>query len=275
MNEEALKHINNGKVLLHESRYEQAIEEFKFAKELEYDSWELDYMIAQSYVYVTETRQFESYADKLKMYDEARVYARRALMKVKDNYDVMFTYALCEYFTNNYDNAIKYFEELKEIEEHKELALAYLAHMYSKRRQLIPALKYINQALKIKNVHTEDYVNKLLLKAEIQYRMGDLDVAQKNFMKAKDMGDDDKSLCYIAQIYADKNHTLNALKYLRIVMRAEMDDDFLQRLQTLTYEEIKQVLTVLLNRYELEEYKRELNPELDESIKKKLNPKEE
>lgn len=276
MKNEALKHFNNGKALLHKSMYEQAIEEFKSAKELNYDSWELDYMIAQCYVYVTETRQFESYADKLKMYDDARVYARKALMKAKDNYDVMFTYALCEYFTDNYDNAIKYFEELKEIEEHRELALTYLAHMHSKRRQLIPALKYINQAIKIKNSYPEDCLRKLLLKAEIQYRMGDLDIALKNFMEAHELGDNDKSLCYIAQIYVDKNQLLNAQKYIRMILNVQLDDeDLWQRIQTLTFEELKQILTVFINRYELEEYKKEIDPDINEAIRNKLNPEDE
>ena len=259
MNEEALKHFNNGKALLYESKFKQAIEEFKTAKKLKYNSWELNYMIAQAYIYGT------------KDYDEARVYARKALMKVKDNYDVMFTYALCEYFTNNYDNAIKYFEELKEIEEHKEFALTYLAHMYSKRRELIPALKYINQAMKIENKYTEDYVNKLKLKAEIQYRMGDLDIALKNFIEAHELGDSDKSLCYIAQIYIDKNQLLNAQKYIRLNMNTQLDDEELwKRIKTLSFEESKQILTVLLNRFELDEYKKEIDPDIEESIRNKL-----
>ena len=275
MKEEALKHFNNGKVLLHESKYEQAIEEFKYAQELNYDTLEINYMIAQSYIYATETMYFDSYDDKLKIYDEARVYARKALMKTKDNYDVMFTYALCEYFTDNYDNAIKYFEELKDIEEHKELALTYLAHMHSKRRQLIPALKYINQAIKIENSYPEDCLRKLLLKAEIQYRMGDLDVALKNFMEVHELGDNDKSLCYIAQIYVDKNQLLNAQKYIRKILNTQLDDeDLWERIQTLTFEELKQLLTVFINRYELEEYKKELDPDIEESIRNKLNSEE-
>ena len=271
MKEEALKHFNNGKALLHQSLYEQAIKEFKAAKELKCDTWELNYMIAQSYIYATETMRFGSYDDKLKIYDEARVYARRALMKVKHNHDVMFTYALCEYFTDNYDNAIKYFKELENIKEHREHALTYLAHMHSKQRKLIPALKYINQALKIKNSYNQDYLNKLLLKAEIQYRMGDLDASLKNFMEAYELGDNDKSLCYIARIYLDKNQLLNAQKYLALNL-STLDDKELQRqIRTLTFEELKQVLIVLLNRYELDEYKEELDPELDKSIRNKLH----
>lgn len=272
MKKEALKHFNNGKTLLHESKYEQAIEEFKSAKELGYDSWELDYMLAESYIYGTSNKS--SHNDRLKNYEEARIYAEKALMKAKDNYDVIFTYALCEYFTDNYDNAIKYFKELEDIEEHKEYALTYLAHIYSKRRELIPALKYINKALKIKNKYTEDYISKLLLKGEIQYRMGDLDVALKNFMEAHELGDNDKSICYIAQIYLDKNQLLSAQKYLRLIMCSSDDEEMWKRLQTLTFEESKQILTVLLNRYEPEESKRELNPDLEESISNKLYPED-
>jgi len=147
--------------------------------------------------------------------------------------------------------------------------------MHSKRRELMPALKYINKALKIENSRTEEYINKLLLKAEIQYRMGDLEVALKNFLEAHNLGDSDKSLCYIAQIYLEKNQPLNAQKYLRIIMNAQIDDDFWQKLQALTYEEIKRILTVLLNRYELEEYKKELDPDVEESIRNKLYPEEE
>ena len=114
-----------------------------------------------------------------------------------------------------------------------------------------------------------------MLKAEIQYRMGDLNSALNNFQKAYKMGDNDKSLCYISKIYFDKNKPLQAMKYLRKVLNFDENDkdELWQNMEKLTFEELKVALVVLLNRYEIKEKKQYINPDINERIQNKLYPK--
>lgn len=53
------------------------------------------------------------------------------------------------------------------------------------------------------------------------------------------MGDNDKSLCYIAKIYFDKNQLLNAQKYLWLNLKEFGNKKYYKQLQKLTLEELK------------------------------------
>ena len=104
--------------------------------------------------------------------------------------------------------------------------------------------------------------------------MGDLNSALFNFQKAYSMGDDDKSLCYISQIYFDKNQPMKAMKYLRKELHFDETnkEELWQNMEKLTYEELKAVLAVLLNRFEIKNKKRYSNTDIDEKISNKLYP---
>ena len=92
-----------------------------------------------------------------------------------------------------------------------------------------------------------------MIKAEIQYRMKDYDVALKNFIKAYELGDDDCSLCYISKIYIIKNEFMKAMKYLRIILNYgdKNPDECFIKLQNSDIKTQLEFLDYLLKRYEL------------------------
>lgn len=208
-----------------------------------------------------------------KEYELGYKYALEAFMKNPDNPETKYLFAVALYFNDRCDEALKYFFELEKMSIYEDALPVYIAHCLSKtRKNLFLALKYINKADRLYHYDEETKINIMLFKAEIQYRMGDLDSAKNNFQKAFEMGDDDKSLCYLAQIYFDKNEPIKAMKYLRKVLKLGRTnkEKFWQNVEKLTYEELKQILIVLLNRYETEENKRDTDSDMYDTIQRKL-----
>ncbi len=202
-------------------------------------------------------------------------YAQEAYMMNPDNPDAKYLYALALYLNDRCEEALKYFYELEK-NNFDPYYFIYIAHcLCQTRTNLFLALKYINK-LKRFNSHCdrEAKIKILMIKAEIQYHMGDLDSALNNFKKAYAMGDEDKSLCYISQIYFDKNQPMLAMKYLRKVLRfSEKDkEEFWKNMEKLTYKELKVTSIILLNRFEIEKNKKEVDSEIYESIQAKLYP---
>lgn len=210
-----------------------------------------------------------------KQYELGYKYALEAYMMNPDNPETKYLYAVALYFNDRCEEALRYFYELEKILKYPEAIYIYIAHSLSKtRKNLLLALKYVNKAMKVYHYDNETKMTILMMKAEIQYRMGDINSALNNFLKAYNMGDDDKSLCYIARIYFDENKPMLAMKYLRKVLHFEETDkeELWQNMEKLTFEELQTALTILLNRYELNENKKQINPEIDERIQKKLYP---
>ncbi len=206
-------------------------------------------------------------------YEQGYHYAQQAFMINRNSPEIKYLYAVALYFNDKCEDALKYFFELGNTDIHPDGTCIYIAHCLSKtRKNLLLALKYIN---KTKQYHydEETKINILMIKAEIQYRMGNYNAALKNFLKAYEMGDDDKSLCYISQIYFDKNNPMLAMKYLRKLLHFNEinKDEFWQRFETLTFKELKESLIILLNRFELKKNKKKLDPVLEDNIFKKLN----
>ena len=155
-------------------------------------------------------------------YELGYKYALEAYMMNPNNPEAKYIYAVALYFNDKCEEALKYFYELEKILKYPDALYIYIAHCLSKtRKNLLLALKYINKAIKFYYYDETTKIQSIMLKAEIQYRMGDLNSALNNFQKAYAMGDDDKSLCYISQIYFEKNQPLQAMKYLRKVLRFE------------------------------------------------------
>ncbi len=112
----------------------------------------------------------------------------------------------------------------------------------------IQALKYANKALKYESSYTDAY----LIKGEIYYKMGEKDLALKIFLDAFNLGDDDKSLCYISKIYLEKNENTKALKYMRKLFHFDTEniDETSQKVRILNIDELWDLLDHLLKRYE-------------------------
>jgi tetratricopeptide (TPR) repeat protein len=139
------------------------------------------------------------------------------------------------------------------------------------------ALKYINKLKRFySHCDQEAKIKIIMIKAEIQYHMGDLDSSLNNFQKAYTMGDNDKSLCYISQIYFDKNQPMQAMKYLRKVLHIgeTNKEEFWQNMEKLNFEELKISLRILLNRFEISKNKIDIDSDLYERIQEKLYPEE-
>lgn len=210
-----------------------------------------------------------------KEYELGYKYALQAFMMKPNNSEAKYIYAVALYFNDRHEEALKYFYELEKLSIHPEGLYIYIAHCLSNtRKNLFLALKYINKAEKFYHYDKETRIKILMIKAEIQYRMGNLDSALNNFEKAYTMGDDDKSLCYISQIYFDKNQPLQAIRYLGKILKFDETDkeELWQNMEKLTFDELKAALVILLNRYELEENKKEIDPEINEQIQNKLYP---
>ena len=67
---------------------------------------------------------------------------------------------------------------------------------------------------------------------------------------------------------------MKAMKYLRKELHFDETnkEELWQNMEKLTYEELKTVLAVLLNRFEIKNKKRYINPDIDEKISNKLYP---
>lgn len=211
-----------------------------------------------------------------RQYELGYKYALEAYMMNPDNLETKYLYAVALYFNDRCEEALKYFYELEKMLKYPDALCIYIAHCLSKtRKNLLLALKYINKAAMLYHYDQETKIEVLMLKAEIQYRMGDLNSALNNFQKAYNMGDDDKSLCYISQIYFDKNQPLQAMKYLRKVLHFDETNkkEFWQNMENLTFEELKVTLIVLLNRYEIKSKKKNIDPDIEDKIQYKLYPK--
>ena len=192
---------------------------------------------------------------------------------LNNNPQSIYSLAVDLYFSDRCEEALDYFYQLEKLNLYSDQVCVYLAHCLSKtRKNLLLALKYINKAIKNYFYDYETKINVLMLKAEIQYRMNDLDLAFRNFQKAYEMGDNDKSLCYISQIFIDKNQPLQAMKYIcKLFHIHKIGDDIIgNKIINLTFEELKVILCVLLNRYELNENKKQIDNSLFDSIQKKL-----
>ena len=202
-------------------------------------------------------------------------YALEAYMMNPNNNEAKYLYAIALYLNDKCDKALKHFYELEK-DYLDPYYYIYIAHcLCLTRTNLFLALKYINKLKRFySHCDQEAKIKIIMIKAEIQYRMGNLDSALNNFEKAYTMGDDDKSLCYISQIYFDKNQPLQAIRYLRKVLKFDETDkeELWQNMEKLTFDELKAALVILLNRYELEENKKEIDPEINEQIQNKLYP---
>ena len=189
-----------------------------------------------------------------KDYNKGYKYALKAFMSNNKNPDTMYMYAVALYFNDRCEEALEYFYKLETINWHLDALYIYIAHCHSKLQyNLLKGLKYINKAINNFHYNEETQIKVLMIKAEILYRMGEFDTALKIFLKAYDMGDDDKSLCYIAKIYLLKNNFMKAMKYLRILYHFENNNpnEIWSKIQKFDTKKLLELLEDLLDRYKL------------------------
>ncbi len=191
-------------------------------------------------------------------YEQGYHYALQAFMMNRNNPEIKYLYAVALYFNDRCEEALKYFFELGKTDLYPDGTCIYIAHCLSKtRKNLFLAMKYINKTKQFPYEHydEETRINILMIKAEIQYRMGNYDIALKNFLKAYEMGDKDKSLCYISKIYLLKNKFMKAMKYMRILygMDNPNPEDYQIELRNSDTNTWLELLEHLLARYELKQ----------------------
>ena len=199
-------------------------------------------------------------------FEEGLKSAQKAYKLRPDNLEAIYIYAIALYFNDDYKKALELFHILENANKYLDCIYVYIAHCYSYLKEnLFTGLKYINKAIKIYHYDEETTCRALLIKAEIEYKLGNIDIALNHFLQAHRLGDSDKSLCYISQIYFEKNQILKALKYFyKIFKNTNLN------VKDLNLPEIKSMILVLVDRYEIEENKHTFPQEILDSVNKKI-----
>lgn len=193
-------------------------------------------------------------------------FAQKAYELNPNNLEAIYIYAIALYFNGDYKKALELFHILENANKYLDCIYIYIAHCYSYLKEnLFTGLKYINKAFKNYHYNEETVCKLLIIKAEIEYKLGNIDIALKHFLQANKLGDTDKSLCYISQIYFEKNQILKALKYFyKIFKNSKLN------IKNLNLLEVQTILMVLLDRYEIKGNKHEIPQEIIDSVNKKI-----
>ncbi len=234
-NKEAFNYYQTGRFLLNKGDYAEAIEKFKQAESLGFKNSQLYSSLALAYSYIDEEEM-------------ASEYAKIAVEKDENNAEARYCLGVSLFCAGEYSEALENLERIYHNPEYKESICIYMANIYCKTSKFIQALKYANKALKYENSYADAY----LIKGEIYYKMGEKDLALKIFLDAFNMGDDDKSLCYISKIYLEKNENTKALKYMRKLFHFDTEniDETSQKVRNLNIDELWELLDHLLKRYD-------------------------
>ena len=185
-------------------------------------------------------------------------FVQKAYDENPKDLEAIHMYAVALYYNKQYKNALKYFYIVENAGKSLEEVYVYIAKCHSLLREnLFLGLKYINNALENYNFSDELLSQNLIIKGEIMYKLGEIDTALGLFLEAHELGDMNESLCYISQIYFEKNQQMLAIKYFyKIFNYADFD------IECLSYEEIKALLTVSLNQFETSKYKKTISKDL-------------